>query len=293
VGPAEVRDLLVAGWDLAADHVEPLAGGMNSATWQVRSGADRWVVKTVTPRDRATFTTGLRAAAVVEAAGLPAGAPVPTTSGGLCVDGPEGVTALLAWVAGAPLDGADTAEVETIGRTLGRAHRALAGADVRGAAGFDWVDPDAPHLDVQEWVRPAVRDALAGWTALRPRVRAWSLLHGDPSPEAFLVTADGCALIDWASCVHGPCLSDLASALMYVGRAAATPLVTAYLSQAPTDPAEVEEGLLAMLRLRWAVQADYFARRLAENDLTGIEGEADNRKGLDDARRALGPGRGA
>jgi hypothetical protein len=37
-----------------------------------------------------------------------------------------------------------------------------------------------------------------------------------------------------------------------------------------------------------AVQADYFARRIAEHDLTGITGPADNEKGLDDARQWLG-----
>jgi hypothetical protein len=42
-----------------------------------------------------------------------------------------------------------------------------------------------------------------------------------------------------------------------------------------------------MLRFRWAVRADYFARRITENDLTGIAGPEENEKGLEDARRAL------
>jgi hypothetical protein len=42
-----------------------------------------------------------------------------------------------------------------------------------------------------------------------------------------------------------------------------------------------------MLRFRWAVQADYFAWRIANHDLTGITGPAENEKGLDDARRWL------
>jgi homoserine kinase type II len=42
-----------------------------------------------------------------------------------------------------------------------------------------------------------------------------------------------------------------------------------------------------MLRFRWAVQANYFAWRIAENDLTGISGPQDNEKGLAAARRAL------
>jgi len=42
-----------------------------------------------------------------------------------------------------------------------------------------------------------------------------------------------------------------------------------------------------MPRFRWAVQADYFARRIASNDLTGISGPRDNENGLEDARRFL------
>jgi hypothetical protein len=51
--------------------------------------------------------------------------------------------------------------------------------------------------------------------------------------------------------------------------------------------AEVDRALPTMLRFRWAVQADYFARRIANHDLTGITGPADNEKGLEDARRWL------
>jgi len=42
-----------------------------------------------------------------------------------------------------------------------------------------------------------------------------------------------------------------------------------------------------MLRFRWAVQANYFAWRISENDLTGISGPQDNEKGLADAREFL------
>ena len=39
--------------------------------------------------------------------------------------------------------------------------------------------------------------------------------------------------------------------------------------------------------MRWAVQADYFAKRITDDDLTGIDGPADNETGLEDARRGL------
>jgi homoserine kinase type II len=49
----------------------------------------------------------------------------------------------------------------------------------------------------------------------------------------------------------------------------------------------VDRGLLAMLRFRWAVQADYFARRTVAGDLTGIADATGNEAGLEDARRGL------
>jgi homoserine kinase type II len=56
--------------------------------------------------------------------------------------------------------------------------------------------------------------------------------------------------------------------------------------QGPLGSDELQ-WLDAFRRLRWAVQAAYFAWRLAANDLTGIAGQAENEKGLADARRGL------
>ena len=42
-----------------------------------------------------------------------------------------------------------------------------------------------------------------------------------------------------------------------------------------------------MRAIRWAVQADYFAKRMATNDLTGIDRPEENEMGLEDARDAL------
>jgi homoserine kinase type II len=75
---------------------------------------------------------------------------------------------------------------------------------------------------------------------------------------------------------------------MYVGGVdRATELIDAYLGEATLTRAEVDRGLLSMLKFRWAVQADYFAQRILTDDLTGITGPKDNEKGLEDARRRL------
>lgn len=75
---------------------------------------------------------------------------------------------------------------------------------------------------------------------------------------------------------------------MYVGGPDhAESLIRAYLDAGMLDAAEVEQGLAALLRFRWAVQANYFAWRIAGNNLTGISGPQENEKGLEDARRFL------
>jgi thiamine kinase-like enzyme len=111
-------------------------------------------------------------------------------------------------------------------------------------------------------------------------------LHGDPAAEAFLRQPTGeVALIDWGGAMHGPVLYDVASAAMYAG----TPehVVPAYLGQRPELKDEVDTGLNGFLRLRWAVQAGYFAWRCSTDVRTGIADPAENRKGLADARRAF------
>jgi hypothetical protein len=50
---------------------------------------------------------------------------------------------------------------------------------------------------------------------------------------------------------------------------------------------EVETGLTAFLRVRWAVQAGHFAWRCSTDVRTGIADPAENHKGLADARRAF------
>ena len=115
------------------------------------------------------------------------------------------------------------------------------------------------------------------------------MLHTDPAPEAFLYDeATGTTgLIDWAGSRRGPVLYDVASTVMYLGgpeRGAS--FLGAYAAAGPLGADELRH-LDVFRRFRWAVQAAYFAGRLATNDLTGITGRRDNERGLEDARRGL------
>jgi homoserine kinase type II len=280
---------LESSWGLTAAEVETHDRGMNSRTWIVRDGARRWVAKAVPEDATRRFGAALAVAAIVDAAGIPAGAPEPTIDGRLTVVIDDSELALLSFVDGNPLVGDDPTEQRLIGSTLARVHRAVIGRHVPNTERFHWLDVSAPHLDIEPWVRPAVQEAVAAYEALPPSSLTWGLLHSDPAPEAFLLDprSGTCGLIDWAA-LFGPLLYDLASAVMYVGGFdRATALLDAYLAEGPVGRNEADRALEPMLRLRWAVQADYFARRIATNDLTGISGPGENLEGLDDARRAL------
>jgi Ser/Thr protein kinase RdoA (MazF antagonist) len=282
-------------WNLADVRLAVHNGGMGSATWFVDHEAGRWVAKAVAPDAGRQLTGGLGLARRLERAGICAGAPVPAAGGQLAVNVGEGWLALLTWVPGHPLTGQDPGEQELIGTTLARVHRALAEHSADAAQRFHWVDPDAGYLSLRPWLRPAIRAAVAALDAADPGRMRWGLLHADPAPGAFrLDPAIGqCGIIDWSYFLHGPLLYDLASAVMYVGgQDQARHLIQGYLREGLLDGAEVRDGLAPMLRFRWAVQANYFAWRIAENDLTGISGPQDNEKGLEDARRSLAGGAG-
>jgi homoserine kinase type II len=263
---------------------------MNSETWLVEADGRQFVAKAVAADRRRSFEAGLEIATLVEAAGIRAGAPVPTRAGRPTATVGNSVLALLQFVDGSELTGGSESERRTIGSTLGRVHLALAGKVVADAERFHWLDRSAPHLTTRAWLRPSIDGALEAWDALEPASLTWGPLHTDPAPEAFRLD-DGsgeCGLIDWDLGLIGPLLYDLASAQMYVGGPEeSTPLIEAYLATGALRKQEVERGLDTLARMRWAVQADYFAKRVADDDLTGIDGPADNEKGLEDARRAL------
>jgi Ser/Thr protein kinase RdoA (MazF antagonist) len=289
----DARRVLGESWGLPRDI--PVArhdGGMGSRTWIVGDAGQRWVLKVVAPHLADSFAKGLRVARMVGRAGVPAGEPARTASGELTVDTASGWrAALLAWVPGVPLTGADEREQRLIGTTLARVHVGLRGQAVEGAQRLHWVDPAAARLDLRPWIRLAVSAAVAELADFESGADGWprGMQHADPAPGAFRADADGrCGVIDWSSAHHGPLLYDVASAVMYLGGLGrAAPMIDAYRTAGPFTGAQLAEGIPVLLRFRWAVQADYFAWRITHNDLTGISGPEENEKGLEDARRAL------
>ncbi|HEY0933146.1 MAG TPA: phosphotransferase, partial [Trebonia sp.] len=143
---AEAARCLAEEWQLPGARLTRLNGGLGSRTWIVEHAGRRQVLKVVTPAIGEQMAGGLAVAQRVERAGIPAGDPQPTRTGGLTASAGGCRLGLLAWVPGAPLTGEDEQERRLIGVTLGEVHRALAGAAVPPTQRFHWVDPAARHL---------------------------------------------------------------------------------------------------------------------------------------------------
>jgi Ser/Thr protein kinase RdoA (MazF antagonist) len=248
----------------------PIVYAMNASAWTVSSGADRFVLKIADASEQA----GLVAAASLDERGMRTGRPVRMVVRG------DRLVALLQFIEGREL-GSSAEDVDLLGETLGRAHALLANAPVPDGLErwpWSWLDPsviDEPAL------RSAAEKAIETAERLAPSV-THGILHGDPNQGSFLAGEEGVALIDWGAACHGPLIYDAASAWLFTDER----VLAAY---ARTAPIGSDEMALAgpFLAFRWALQAWYFSSRIRRRDLTGITGDADNEKGLADARRAL------
>lgn len=276
---------LRSAWGWTPASVTALDGGMNSRTWWVHHRGATWVAKWVPEGESEHLRAGVAAAAYAASSGLRTGRPCPDRDGRDAVEVAGGLLVVLAAVPGRELSGEEPDDDAAIGRTLARAHLATVGRRAEGAWEFPWIDPDASHLAIDEQVRGAVRSAVEAVDAVPADELTNGICHGDPAPEAFLRDGTEVGLIDWGSCVNGPLLYDLASAAMYLGGLdRAGPMLAAYSrAGGPVPDVEVARHGPTLLRWRWAVQADYFAGRLAGEDTE------ENRGGLADARRRLLP----
>jgi homoserine kinase type II len=277
-GLAEALPDLLPRWDLADAVVTPLGGGMNSATAQVRSDAGSWVAKWVPERSANALLAGCETAAIVEAAGIPAGAARRAAGGSLALSLGAGVVVLLEEVAGRPLTGESDDEQRLMAEVLHAAHRATDLGEQQEHFHETWLTPGA---FTPGWLASVLTRMHAEYATLPPL--RWARLHNDPAPEAFRHDPESgrTGLIDWAGSTPGPVLYDVASAVMYLGGPNhAGAFLTAYGDAAA-------EHLDTFRRLRWCVQATYFVDRLSRHDLTGIDDRSHNEKGLEDARRGL------
>ena len=282
----EVAEILHRFWGMEDAEVSPLGGGINSETWLVEHRGSTFVAKRVPVGAVADLVAGCEAASALAEAGWVTGPPVPTPDGRLVLT--EHALALLEYVPGRELEGHTDEEQRWIASTLAGVHLAGSPASGPSTATFmaDWLSPQLPGVEAHPWLVEVLEAVRAETDALAV---TWAVLHTDPAPEAFVHNDNTgvTGLIDWTGATRGPVLYDVASAVMYLGgpeRAAA--FLSTYQAQGPLDVQEMQH-LDAFRRFREAIQGTYFARRLAANDLTGGIDQAQNAKGLNDARRRL------
>jgi homoserine kinase type II len=291
VGVDELRTAIRTNWQHAVGECGPLPDGMNASFWQVDLGDRHCVAKAVPAAVRRQFEAGLASAEWLTAAGIAAGAPLRAGNGALTVPLDGSVLALLCDVPGRSLVHDDPLDQQWWGDALGRAHRALSGFSHSGVVRFHWVRPDAAHLGIEGWIRPAVGAAVEALAKLSVTDQlSYGVLHGDPSPQAFRfdLATGRTGLVDWGAAGAGPLVYDIASAVMYAGGTAqAGDLVDGYIAAGAVPHDEVEVALPTLLRFRYAVQADYYARRVWAGEQTGVSDPRADLVGLHRARDLL------
>jgi Ser/Thr protein kinase RdoA (MazF antagonist) len=282
---------LRTGWHRSPTTLALQTGGPSGRTWEVTAGDQRFIAKLVPLAARQQFEAGLAAAEHLRTNGVNAGAPVRTADGAATVIIDDGVLAVLRHVPGRPLDAEDPLDQQWWGDLLGTVHRALAGFGHPGLVRWHWVRPDAPHLDVEPWLRPAITDAVAALTKLAVTDQlSYGVLHGEPVADAFRMDVDTgrTGLIEWGSAATGPLMYDVAAAVIDAGGpAAAAELLDGYATAGPVPREEIDSALPVLQRFRHAVRADRFARRLAAARGAGSTDPADDLAGLARVREAL------
>jgi len=282
----DAAEILHRFWGIEAADVRPLGGGINSETWLVEHRGSTYVAKRVPAGAIADLVAGCEVAAALAEAGWVTGPPVPTSDGRLVLT--EHALALLEYVPGRELEGGTDEEQRWIASTLAGVHLAGSPAVGPSTATFmaDWLSLQLPGVEAHSWL-VQVLDVVRAETDSLPVT--WAVLHTDPAPEAFVHNDNTgvTGLIDWTGATRGPVLYDVASTVMYLGGPEeAAAFLSTYQTQGPLEAQEMQH-LDAFRRFREAVQGTYFAWRLAANDLSGGIDEAENEKGLNDARRRL------
>ena len=286
----QIRAVLRTTWHRAADQCVAQPAGLCSVNWAVTAGDQRYVARVVESRRRAPFEAGLAVAEYLAGHELPAATPVRAVDGAAVGSLGDEVVALVRALPGRALDAADPVDQQWWGDALGTAHRELASFRHAGLARWHSVRPDAAHLGIEEWVRPAVGAAVAAVRKLTITDQlTYGVLHGDPAPTAFRLDPQTgrLGLVDWGPAGSGPLAYDVAAALGYAGPDGAPDLVAAYLAAGPVPREELEAALPTMVLFRWAVRADHHARRLTAARRAGGTGADEDRAGLDAAREAL------
>ncbi|GIF71846.1 phosphotransferase enzyme family protein [Asanoa siamensis] len=258
---------LRGGWQHVPDRLDPVAlGGTAATTWVARIAEACHLVTRVPLGKRMRLEAGLTAACHLAGRGVAAGEPVRALSGAFVSEHDGAAYALVRCPPGRPLAAGDPIDQQWWGDALARLHAGMDGFAHAGLAPWHRVRPEAPHLDVEPWVRAAVSAAYAALTRLCVTDRlTYGVLHGRPWAAAFrLDPATGrTGVVSWGPAAHGPLVADLAAAVTHAGDLGTEELVDGYAATGTVHRDEIDAALPVLLRFHWATRADAAARRLA------------------------------
>ena len=258
----QIRIALRTSWHCGYGEITPVSARFCLVSF----GVERYVAIAAPATHRVRIEAALTAAERLSAGGVAAGAPFRTADGALTAPVGDHVVALLDHVSGRPLDPADPLDQVWWGSTLAAAHQRLCGFDHPGLVKFPRVRPEAAHLSVEPWLRPAVAAAVDALNKLSVTDQlTYGILHGAPGPAEFRIDADTgrAGLVDWTSIGTGPLVYDLACALVASGTMSGQAMLDSYVEAGLVTTDEVDSALPTMVRYRWAVLADESARRIA------------------------------
>ena len=285
-----VRRVIAREWGLDAGLLDKTYLGINSFTWVLTDGADRFVVKWAFPlgEDRDRFPAGLEIAENLDGHGVRTGPPRRTLHGDLAIRFRGGWLAVLRFETGHPLDMENGSDAEMWGRAVATCHVRLAASS--GPTPLDrwpWsllrVEDDL-H-DRFPWLRatisPFVRRADE-WVGAHGPTMQW--LHGDPNPQEFLHDhlAQTVAVLDWGSCLWGPRGYDLGCAMFFAGGPTwrFQSFMAGYAELIPLHGHETA-AIPMFCGLRWAMQALHFARRIHHRIALGGDARRQTRRWYD------------
>lgn len=278
---ADLADFVPRVWNLDELELTRLGGGMTSWTGLVQGTDSSAVLKCVDASLVGDLERGAVTAKHLATFGLTTGTPWRTREGDLAARRPWGAAILMDRVTGRELTSRSD-DQERMAAALAKVHSIP--MDELHTLFMPDLGSDARLADLGVWILPAIHNAVSSFHELDT---PWGLVNTDPSLDSFLLDeATGTVgIIDWAGSGPGPVLYDVASAVMYLGGPHhSQPFLTAYQELSPLEPNLIDQQLDTLRRLRAAVQADYFGRRIINSDMTGIEDPSENQRGLDDAR---------
>jgi Ser/Thr protein kinase RdoA (MazF antagonist) len=266
-GPRHLPDAKLRGllplWQIAPDAaITRLPGGVSGDVWRIDHNGMQYAAK-LTYDLRDTVERGLRAASVVDAAGVRSCVPIPTDTGDLTVmdDFPRPHAhplALMRWIPGRRFAwGRHPSTMRRAGRILGLIHEALQDFDAPAAIPAYLMEQRSDIAQARR-VRSVITEALGRI----PDGASQGIIYGDGLQ--LLNYRGDVGLIDWGTVSRGWLMLDLANqvgeATELVGRVAEHPVVAGYLEVNPA----LEPELRSMTVFQ-ALNAAWYARFHAWN----------------------------